>query len=323
MRLLPLFLFFSSSVFAQANFHPEKTGLNDFIEKSSVSWAAYVNDTTSIFHDVIGKYILPKYQSGEMKGFVPADNGDTAEDHLRSRNFGELVSLKYTADTVFEDGGYKIKNDFSQRTADTMLASPVFLHEIIYAEKGRLKSYTSRISPWLPIYTMSGLLLGRGTLVSFCINKKYNSKIFSGYIFTGRTKRMIVADSIGTAEKLKEHYGMNIIDAIWPYMMNKDLPVYSALTGERLDPDTILTGKVPGADSISVLINEDTIPQIYRTVYNELSARSFDRIEITQDWYYDPKKNIVLCEIPEAVLYTNSSGGNEPKGLLRVVFKKD
>ncbi len=324
MRFLPLFLFFSSSVFGQANFHPEKTGLNDFIEKSPVSWAVYVNDTSSIFHDILEKQILPKYISGEIKGFAPVDNGDTAEDHLHLRNFGELVSLKYTADTVYEDGGYKIKNDFSKNVADTILTSPVFFHEIIYTEKGILKSYTSRISPWLPIYTMSGFLIGRGELVSFCLNKKYNNSISSRCIYAGRTKKMIVADSTGKAERLKEHYGMNIIDVLWPYMMKGDLPVYSAVTNESLSPGNILSGRIPGGDSISVAVDEtDSVPGHYRTLYIELTARSFDRIEITQDRYYDPKKNIVLCEIPEAVLYTKTAEEALSKPLLRIVFKKD
>ncbi|MFN0081862.1 MAG: hypothetical protein ACKVOM_05040, partial [Ferruginibacter sp.] len=79
----------------------------------------------------------------------------------------------------------------------------------------------------------------------------------------------------------------------------------------------LATVSVPVYDSVGNLFGN-------RLISEEINAGSFDKISITQQWYYNDTKNIVYCLIPEAYLFLKKadkvSSTKDVKPVLKITF---
>ncbi len=320
-----IFLFVApQALFAQAPARGNKTDFNNFIEKSSVEWAVYANDTASFRGSGFTEKLLELYELGKIRGIVPLENGAAGEDHLMYRNSTELAQLLTPApDTFYNGESIEIKN--RTKKLSELLANPVFeLYRIFYIQNGLLRSYITRISPKTPVVTSSGIALGLLEPVSFAANKNYQPKTRTAekMMYLGKISRIISPDSIPEYDRLKETYGRNMIETLWSNVMSGNISVYVGAGKEKIAPDQLISGKYPGGEMIDVPVYDNMGNQSgTRTMYNELSPASFNKVNIIEELYYDRSRNIITSKIAEVLLYRKEYDSNSPTMQpIRLVF---
>jgi hypothetical protein len=199
--------------------------------------------------------------------------------------------------------------------------------QIIYVDNKTLKTYVPWVSPEIiPVITSSGIYLGLNEYFSSCFNFKYNYRPAekNKISFLSESKKMIRLDTIEVGNKLKELYGRNLIETIWPYILEGNIKVYSIDRNKKLTPkelqDTLICpGRlpVPLYDSIGNISS-------YVILSEDLSPKFFTAIELVQEWYYDHTTNIVFNKITEAYLYAKkwfeSIQEKDPSPILKIVF---
>lgn len=276
-------------------------------------WAAYANDTASFTGTGFTEKLFVAYERGKIRGIIPLENGTAGEDRLLYRNAKELEHLLAPgADTLYTGEAMEIQTKTAKLSE--RFANAVFeLYRILYIRNGILRSYITRISPKTTLVTSNGIALGLLESVSFAVNKKYRAKLRSAgkMNYLGKITSTFVADSIPAQQRLKETFGRNIIETLWPHVISGKISVYAGTGKEKITPAQLSAGNYPGAELIQVPVYDSTGDLIgNRSMYYELNAGSFDKISITEEIYYDVKRNIVLSKIPELLLYKKLFGPN-------------
>lgn len=310
MRLLSLiFCLFSTALYAQQYPLPVKTSFNKFVEKPTVKWAIYQIDTLQTDQPDLREILINKMRSGKIKTYTPVASGDLQENNLQrvilNKNEGN-------SNKTFPDIGPK---------------GTLNVEQILYVENGKLFSYISRVSPLKNIFTSSGEYLGKGEYFTTSIHYKHSNKNFKKKesLFLKQSSTLILLDSIDKKNKLKETYGQNLLETLWPYMVANKIPVYNAFTNEltsltqinTLNQLNLPTIKIPIYDSVG---NFDRM----KIVFEQIQPKKFNKILITQQWYYNERKNIVYCIIPEAFLFLKKEEdiikSNDNKPSLKITF---
>jgi hypothetical protein len=309
--LLLLFLLQSSGVFAQ-NYYPiQKTQLNKFVEDRDIEWAIYKNDSLFTDKPDLRDILIKKAIKNRIKVIFPMDEGSSVENKITYFTSKECSDLIYDRSLVLpaysEGASIKLMTKVKEKIDLTEPVGELRLSQILYVRNGIIYSNVNRVSPKLTIYSAGGLYFGKADLFSTGLNNKltnFNSKS-DKIIFLKKTTTELYVDSIKKENKLKEMYGHNIIETLWPYIENNKIALYSVpenkkITLTEINSENLLnlqTVNIPMYDSVGNLsgtkrIITETIPTI------------FDRIRITQEWYYNETKNIVFCKIPDAILST-------------------
>jgi hypothetical protein len=104
---------------------------------------------------------------------------------------------------------------------------------------------------------------------------------------------------------LKEVYGRNMIEAMWNEIMNDKNEFIDIKSGQKTSAKGLRKYTFPSSITIPVY---DSLGNIMGTKnYNEpLSPYLFQQIEITQNWFYNYSKNIVINNIPDITLFLRS-----------------
>lgn len=256
----------------------------------------------------------------------------TCTDYFSSLSKDKLDEIVFHIDTIpmYDSLGNIVTPAPNNKgiNIDTVLFTKTDIAQVLYIEKGKLKSYVTWVSPMIPIITSFGLFLGDGGYFSTCFNPKYNYKPRkkNKIILLSESRRNIRMDTVTNDEsRLKELYGRNLIETLWPNILNGEIDAFETKTNSKLQPEEINR----------YLINKTRIPvPVYDTTGTvsgfEFRRTDFDpklitSIDLLQDWYYDQKKNIVFNTIRELYFYTteNGSGGEIIKTppILKIVFK--
>jgi hypothetical protein len=158
--------------------------------------------------------------------------------------------------------------------------------------------------------------------VSFALNPKYNTVAGpqDHIIYLGATEKTIYPDSIPFYDRLKETYGRNMIAALWPSIESGRIAVYNLESKVKISKANFIEGDFPGGESIQVPVYNDAGELIgNRTLYQAPKPSGFDRITLTEKWYYDETKNIIIAKIPEAVIHPRAEP-DRPHLAFRLVF---
>ena len=325
-KLLILLLVYSPATQAQISTAKIKTSLNSFIENNAVQWAAYSNDTSSFAGSGVMEQLFNQYKAGKIKGVIPVDNGSADEDHFQNRSEKDLEKLLFgSADTMYNSEKTGIKTTTPARFSD-LLKDPVYeLSRIFYVRDGALRSYISRVSAKTPVTTGSGLYIGLLKTVSFGVNKKYNAAPAANdkQVRLGEIDKTFYSDSIGWNEQLKEVYGRNLIETLWPSVVSGKASLYTNPGNQKITASQLRTGNYPGADKIHVPVYDSlgNLSPGAKVMTAEISASSFDKILIREDIYYDETKDIFIGKINEILLFRQAFGTDEvSKPAFRLVF---
>jgi hypothetical protein len=322
--LLVVFLFLSSHAFAQ-DYEIIETPFNKFVKLPSVVWAAYANDTLLTTLPDLRVLLIKQMQADKIKTATSMQAGSKYEINIK------YLTYKYsfydgTTDEMplFDSIGNPIKIIWHPPVYETPKGL-LNIAQILYVKNGRLLSTVSHVSPLIDIVNSIGLILGRSEYFATAFNS--NPAIASSpkdkIIFLTQTRREIIVDSIKQEDKLKETFGRNLIQCLWPSVISNKSRMYLSGSGKKITGKEIISGKWTG-DAVSVPVY-DSLGNLSesKTFYPEVSAKSFKKIEITQTWFYNETKNIVFNKIPEIILFANikdSSGNTELKPAIKIVF---
>ena len=306
-KLLHLLLLYSSVSTAQNGSVIAKTALNRFVENSSVQWAAYSNDTSSFAGTGITELLFKQYAGGKIRGIIPVENGHADEDHFINRSENELLQFLFPTDTVY-DGDQKTVKKATPLQLTELMKNPVYdLYTIFYVQNGIPRSYISRVSPKAGITTTSGLYLGLLEAVSFGVSKNYHAVqgAKDKMLYLGEIDKTFYPDSLTKHERLKETFGRNLIETIWPYVLSGKINLFSVPDNQKITTVQLATGDYPGAEKIHVPVF-DSLGNPEKGSgysYTQISPSSFDKVVVTEKIYYDETKDIFTGKIKDMVLF--------------------
>ena len=325
----PLLIFLSNLLFAQAPTQQKATVFDKFINKPEIEWAAYINDTNRFEQVHLNKILLIRFAKKEIKASLPVGSGSFEANQVKYLNKKDIDRVKFSSSqvAVYDSVGNMtgVQNVIPQM--DTASFTLTDITQILYVEKGQLKTYIPWLATMYPVVTSTGIYLGDGDYFSTCFNYRYNylSPKQNKITWLAKTNRRISLDSFDVRNKLKELYGRNIAETLWPYILNSKIAAFDYKTNKRLKSGEFTTDLIT-EEKIMVPVYDSTGNQVGEVVKrSELTPDVFTSIQLVQDWYYDYTGNVVFTTAREMYLYakkwkpTGEAGNPEP--VLKLVFQ--
>lgn len=305
-------------IIAKAQYHQQSTPsqFDRFISKSEIEWAAYASDT---FHFAsFNKMLIGRFKNGEIKAALPVHRGVSDQgliEYVPYDSLNSIVLYPSNICPIFDSSGKMLFDPalLKPYPLDSSKYSESYINQILYIENGILKSYI----PWVNVdiinyNTSSGIFLGNGTYLSTCFLLDHNVVVNrkSRIIPLPKTIHKIKFDSLDAENRLKETYGRNLVETLWPYVMKDELKLYAYETGKNIKAADIrylkkyLQLPVPRFDAegnkeASDFGNPEVNPSIFKYA------------DIVQEWYYDVTRNIVANYVKELILLGFRDDGEE------------
>ena len=320
-KLTLIFLFASQNLFAQNK--PQPTQFDKFVNKPGIEWAAYASDTVNFTNAGLNNLLLKRISKNEIKASKPVESRTAETDKITYCPLDSIDQAFYgdRIDIMMDSTGtqYFMKREVPEKDSSNFKRTEVT--QILYIEKGKLKSYIPFITPTLPVYMSTGKYIGERFYFTSCYNYTYNNKPRnkSKLIFLTQTKKMI---SLATTQndQLKEMYGQNLVEAIWPHVLKNKIDVFAIKDNWKLKREEL---------DISIAVNEPILVPIYDSAGNVISyvvtskpvdMNRFTDVQLVQDWYYDHKRNKIYSNIKELILFLKKDD-KEMAPVLRLVFR--
>ena len=320
-KLTLIFLFASQNLFAQNK--PQPTQFDKFVNKPGIEWAAYASDTVNFTNAGLNNLLLKRISKNEIKASKPVESRTAETDKITYCPLDSIDQAFYgdRIDIMMDSTGtqYFMKREVPEKDSSNFKRTEVT--QILYIEKGKLKSYIPFITPTLPVYMSTGKYIGERFYFTSCYNYTYNNKPRnkSKLIFLMQTKKMI---SLATTQndQLKEMYGQNLVEAIWPHVLKNKIDVFAIKDNWKLKREEL---------DISIAVNEPILVPIYDSAGNVISyvvtskpvdMNRFTDVQLVQDWYYDHKRNKIYSNIKELILFLKKDD-KEMAPVLRLVFR--
>ena len=332
-KLTVILLLLSKISFAQPGSQQKPTQFDKFIIKPEIEWAAYINDRIIFANPSLNKLLLLRLDKDEVKAALPVWNGSSEAVEIRylaKSIIDTAVLFPHNTLAMFDSLGNQAKVEIIPYKLDTATFTLTDITQILYIENNQLKSYIPWVTTTIPVITSNGIFLGNAVYFSICFHSTYNYQLSkkNRISFLSQTKKKISIDSIDSNDKLKELYGRNLVQTLWPYILENKFQIFSVKNNIRLTPEEINTSLVN-----DIKINEtdysfpvyDSAENIISYNYSwALSPKVFTEVELTQDWYYDHTNNIVFNKIREMYLYTKvwtmRGEAKEASPILKIVF---
>ncbi|MGG9964547.1 hypothetical protein [Ferruginibacter sp. SUN106] len=324
IAIILMLCFFSNQNVAQRIIAP--TQFDTFINRPSVEWAAYMWGKVKGEKINFNKLLLNRYSKNEITGTFALYREFVSEytlDFIKKDSLDKKALYPFCIMRPYDPYGEYPGPMIKPYPVDSSDKTTSLTEQIVYVENGRLKSYIPWITPqMLEFYTPINLM----DYFSTCFNFKPDFKPGSQnkIIFLSQTTKKIRLDSTDAEQKLKELYGRNLLQTLWPYVLNGKLPVFSIKTNQQIAAakvDTFIVSKFARHrfiyDTAGIKTGEE--------YYNEAPVPFYIKeVELVQNWYYDYKENIVLCKIPELIIYSDhwidGHVSNESLPILKIVF---
>ncbi|MEO8772172.1 MAG: hypothetical protein ABI402_18880 [Ferruginibacter sp.] len=333
-KIIILLLFFNfKHSLAQLPTNHIPTQFDKFIERPEIDWAVYKSDTIRFPKINLNEYLRTQFQKEKIK--VAAN---IVSISLRANEIiyadKKMINDKYfpLLDPIIDSfGNIRNREAFEKESRtpvnrfDSSVNDLLYLTEILYIEKNKLKSYIAWVSPQTAIYTSSDLFLGTCDyfLTAFNFDDNFEPAKNDNIIDLGKTQRQFFTDSFTSNDRIKELYGRNLIETLWPYVLNNKLEIFSLKTNKKLTPTEM---------DINLAYETPVMVPLFDSLGNEIGNKPMtggsileyiSKIEMTQECYYDVSKNIVYNKIPEIILFSRSPWYENPdlKPILKIVFK--
>jgi len=314
---------------ATAQFRPASTQFDTFINRPSVEWAAYASDTVRCPNLNLNALLRERFKKGDIHVTFGLDREMNDENILDYKTPEDIKWEMYPhPDLMFDSAGNQIPINWDAikptERFDSTAYNLIFAEQIFFIENGLLKSYIPYTSPAVSIYSNGDLYLGIAKHFSSCFNFNYNyqpgkqNKIS----FISQSKKTIRLDTAEQENKLKELYGRNLIETLWPYVLKNKYQVYLPGNNKKIDASEITTELI---EKLTVPVYDSAGNETGKFVKEPLNPKIFTAIELQQDWYYDHTNNIVFNKIKSLSLYAkkwdNQTGLAKPVPILKIVFK--
>jgi hypothetical protein len=295
----------------------QENQFNRFVKKESVRWAAYISDTVRFSEKNLSAILRSRIKKGNIVAAEPFSHEMMGTGFkIRYISNGETEKKIHRADTVFSQDSSGVISTLVSERADSQIFDSisnnlVSTEEILFIENGKIYAYIPFVSPAFSMYTNNGDFLGSA---AFCTTS-FNNDPYSGAGPADKitrliqTKRRLLPDSIEKQHQLKQLFGENMLEALWPAVERGKIKLYS------FEDDRVLTIREISSKMINtnmLIPVYDSTGEIIRNIspLEPLRPSLFKNLEMVQDWFYDYSKNIVFNKIKELVLYTDFD--NEP-----------
>jgi hypothetical protein len=316
-KLTFFFLILSNYSFSQVEVLRSPTKFDKFITHDKIQWAAYANDVISFEKFNLSDELYKRFQKGDIKISEPV-----SRESLMAGNKIIYLNKKELELKSFAPG-----SDINSKPTNRVDSNSSLLNvtQILYVANGKLHSYVPWVSPLISIYTSQNLFIGTSEYFSSCINNKYNFKSSKRdkVIYLTTTKRKIVIDSLPRTDMLKQFYGINMLEAFWKDLMNEKNEFTNFKNNKKVSQEELKRYNYPNNISIPVYDAEGRILE-YQSYSEPISPALFQQIEISQAWYYNQTKNIVLNTITGITLLLKNKEipyNEELQRGLKITFK--
>lgn len=301
---LTLFLIILSNYsFAQIIGERSPTKFDKFIKHKKIQWAAYANDTLHFDKYNLTGELIKGFENKKIKFSLPI-----CRDSLIAGKKIIYISKKDFEQRSYAPGLFDELHNI-QRPTNRVDSNSYLMNveEILYVENAKLNAYILWVSPKISVYTSNDRFLGTSEYFSSSIN--YNYKFRSSkrdkVIFITTTKRKFLLDDFSRADRLKELYGISMLDAIWKDLMNDKNEFTNLRNGEKVPLNTLV--QYSYGNSITIPLYDSVGHVTGRQSYSEpISPSLFPQIEVTQNWFYNSTKNIITNNISDITLFIKS-----------------
>jgi len=321
MKLVLILLLPTTVVFAQQKNQP--TPFDRFVKKPGIVWAAYASDTFNFQDKGFNYLLLNRLAKNEIKASLPVESRtkDVQDIKYISKDAIDVNFYGSRIDTAMDETGKLIKVERPAATIDSAGFKCTEVTQILYIEKGKLKSYIPFVTPALPVYLSTGRYIGERLYFNTCYNYQYNSKPRkkSKRFFLLQTKKIIDFEDTKINNELKSMYGNNLIKSLWPYVMQNKIPAYAVDNEERLKPEELNMGLVKTWPVLSPIYDSNGAVVKYEVVPVEVDPGKYSGVLLIQDWFYDNKRNKLYARIKEMVLYIKKDD-KEPIPFMRLIL---
>jgi hypothetical protein len=306
ISMLVLCLMISNLISAQNKF-------NRFVEGKKIQWAADFTDTFHFSNPNLSEMLRMQLLEGKIKAGLIED-----QESMAKISYENLTSVLYRMRPNAEIAPAAFRDSlFSGSAFDTQTKDLVEIRDIIYIEKGKLNALAYAVSPKYTVQTSWGMVLGISNLFTTAFNdKKTTSRsVLKKAIPIGSSRRRLNMDE-QAGQPLKQLYGQNLLDALWPYLGSKNYEIY------RIDSNKRISVAEIGLGLLDVPVY-DVNGNMAGKAAAKLTPESFSSLEILQNWSYHKEKNLLFGRISEIILYFNIGSAEEKflKPLVRILVK--
>jgi hypothetical protein len=324
-KLIALLLLTSHLSFAQ--YRPLPTQFDKFVNNRKISWAAYASDTIQFTRADLNNLLLFRLGKKEIKASLPVESRTKGANQITYTTSESIDNTFYgeNEDLIMDAEGNTVKQKKVIPKKDSSNFRLTEVTQILYIEKGQLKSYIPFITPTLPVFLSTGNYIGERFYFTSGFNYRYNRKPHkkSKLIFLTQTKKMINLNPEVKTDQLKEMYGHNLLESFWPYILENKLKIFSVYTKGILKSEELNMNLTYEEPKISPIYNSNGVVVKYSVNEDPIDPKRFTDIQLIQDWYYDPGGNKVYSYIKEMVLYLvkfNKIKEKEAVPVLKIVF---
>jgi hypothetical protein len=310
---------------------------NSFVEKSTVIWAAYANDTfrftelnLNLFlrDQLVKNKIEARLEHYENNSFQKVTI-DSVKERIRATQImsvidsnGNEIDQVIAASNQLYDDTY-----FNEFTKDLLN-----VQQVIYLEDGELKSHVSWVSPMYFIVTSYGTKLGMSDAFFTAFNEQpvIKNRWKRNAIYLGKIKKKYLLNPLTSGiPLLKPMYGKNMLEAFWPSIDQKNIQFQQPLTGATLTKQ-----------ELSMFLLDSSIIEV--PIYDEfgefISTKKMDLKEVPlslgnipfvmleQEWFYLPAQNKLYSNILSIECWANKTQqgkiDEKPSPFLKIIQTK-
>ncbi len=325
-NLTVILLLLSNISFAQVKLQP--TQFDKFVNKPKIEWAAYASDTFNFDNADLNNIILTKMYKNEIKGTLPREsrNDSNPIKYLPMTELNSIFHFGFHIPIpIYDSLGNVVEQKRETPKIDTSKFTTTEVSQILYIEKGKLKSYIPFVTPTLPIFLTTGAYIGEGFYFSTCYNFKYCKKARkkSKLIFLSQTRKMIMLNPEQSTEKLKELYGKNLLETLWPQVLANKIDVFTISDNKKISPEELGNSQQYSQPTFVPLYDSTSNSRVYnfKVEAEPLDPKKITSIQLVQDWYYDARRNKISNIIREAYVYAKIWKGNVEAKEATPVFK--
>jgi hypothetical protein len=321
-KLTLIFLFASQILLAQNK--PQPTQFDKFVNGPGIKWAAYASDTVNFTSADLNNLLLKRISKKEIKASKPVESRTAEADKITYSTLDTIDQAFYgdRIDILMDSTGtqYFIKHEIPEKDSSNFKRTEVT--QILYIEKGKLKSYIPFITPTLPVYMSSGNYIGERFYFTSCFNYTHNSKPSnkSKLIFLTQTKKVVKLDAAEPTNRLKEMYGNNLLETLWPYVLKDEIDAFYPDSTRKLKTEELNVSLVYNEPLLMPMYDDTGNIVGYTAIADPIDTKKFTDVQLLQDWYYDHKKNKVYSYIKEMILFAKKDD-KETAPVLRLVFR--
>lgn len=302
-----------------------RTQFDRFVNRPGIEWAAYASDTFNFQSARFNQLLVNRFAQNKIKASLPVES--------RTGEANEITYVwKDAVDDAFYGSRVDTMTDASGNTVTVKKPVPQIdsagfklteVTQILYIEKGVLKSYIPFVTPTLPVYLSTGMYIGERFYFSTCYNYKYNEKPRKKgkLVYLLQTKKLIGLDFAKNGTELKRLYGNDLVKSLWPFVLAGKIPAYAVDKNIQLKPAELDMGLVKTWPVLTPVYDQKGAVVKYEVVPVMVDQGNISSILLTQDWYYDHKRNKLNAFIKEMIVNLKKAD-NPNVPFVRLVFNQ-